>query len=74
MTSESLIKDIELEARLDARIDRLLKRLLQLKAAKPMVGLGSKPHASSEDDRGSDQASNRPALTHVKIAYVTCNL
>lgn len=41
ITTEALIKEIELDGRLDARIDRLLKRLWQLKAAKQMLGLGS---------------------------------
>jgi hypothetical protein len=42
ITIEGLTKEIELDARLEARIDRLLKRLYQLKAAKQMLGLGSR--------------------------------
>jgi hypothetical protein len=47
ITIEELIKEIELDARLEARIDRLLKRLYQLKAAKQMLGLGSRTHNSA---------------------------
>jgi hypothetical protein len=42
ITAETLIEEIELNDRLDARIDRLLKRLFQFKAAKQMIGLGSR--------------------------------
>jgi hypothetical protein len=44
ITPETLIEEIELHGRLDARVDRLLKRLFQLKAAKQMIGLGSRSH------------------------------
>jgi hypothetical protein len=40
---EELEKELELHARIDAQIDRLLKRLMQLKAMKPLVGLGVEP-------------------------------
>jgi hypothetical protein len=51
ITTESLIKEIDLEARLDARIDRLLKRLYQVKAAKPMLGVGSCSHDAPSQAR-----------------------
>jgi hypothetical protein len=44
ITMEALINEIELNGRLDARIDRLMKRLFQVKAAKQMIGLGSRSH------------------------------
>lgn len=47
ITIDGLNKELELYARLEARIDRLLKRLYQLKAAKQMLGLGSRTHNSS---------------------------
>jgi hypothetical protein len=44
ITPEKLIRELEVDARLDAMIDRVLKRLMQLKAMKPMVGLGDAAH------------------------------
>jgi hypothetical protein len=41
VTLDKLNQEIELAERLDRRIERILKRLMQLKAMKPMVGLGS---------------------------------
>jgi hypothetical protein len=58
ITPEKLIEEIELAGRLDARIDRLLKRLFQLKAAKQMVGLGSRPQDGSSPVR---KLSSSPA-------------
>jgi hypothetical protein len=58
ITPEKLIEEIELAVRLDARIDRLLKRLFQLKAAKQMVGLGSRPQDGSSPVR---KLSSSPA-------------
>jgi hypothetical protein len=59
ITPETLIEEIELANRLDARIDRLLKRLWQLKAAKQMLGLGSRSQERSSTPRklSSPQAS-----------------
>src|SRR5262249_10051150 len=54
VTTDSLIKDLDLRARLDARIDRVIKRIMQLKAMKPMVGLGpaapTKPRRLSQGE------------------------
>jgi hypothetical protein len=60
ITPEKLIEEIELASRLDARIDRLLKRLFQLKAAKQMLGLGSRSQERSSTPRklSSPQASH----------------
>jgi hypothetical protein len=43
ITPDRLVRELEVLARLDAMIDRQVKRLMQLKAMKPMVGLGSAP-------------------------------
>ena len=51
VTREKLIEEIDLAGRLDARIDRLLKRLFQLKAAKQMLGLGSRSQDGSSGAR-----------------------
>src|SRR6266487_1500871 len=58
ITPEKLIEEIELAGRLDARIDRLLKRLFQPKAAKQMLGLGSRPQDGSSPIR---KLSSSPA-------------
>jgi hypothetical protein len=59
VTHETLIQEIELEARLDIRIDRLLKRLLDLKAAKPMVGLGLRAEGNPDEGRALPGSSIR---------------
>jgi hypothetical protein len=41
ITPDKLVRELDVLARLDAMIDRHIKRLMQLKAMKPMVGLGS---------------------------------